>query len=148
MDRPAFMHAIMERATSGMESLIDNMNRQGLFDVYTNVCHCSYTYLDELPTPGCDPDRPQSKDVWAFGLAQLFSSVSPDITAEFEVPYMKPFIMAAVKSWMTGWTLLRRCPISIRCPAARGATGSILRQRCPNNTSCLTSRIQHWSALR
>ena len=89
MDRPAFMHAIMERATSGMESLIDNMNRQGLFDVYTNVCHCSYTYLDELPTPGCDPDRPQSKDVWAFGLAQLFSSVSPDITAEFEVPYMK-----------------------------------------------------------
>ena len=89
MDRPAFMHAIMERATSGMESLIDNMNRQGLFDVYTNVCHCSYTYLDELPTPGCDPDRPQSQDVWAFGLAQLFSSVSPDITAEFEVPYMK-----------------------------------------------------------
>ena len=88
MDRPEFLHAIMEQLTSGMESLIQQMNKEGLFDAYTNICHCSYTYVDDLPTTGCDMDRPRSKDVWAFGLAQLFSSVSPKVTEEFEVPYM------------------------------------------------------------
>ena len=88
IDRPEFLHAMMKRLTDGMETLIQQMNRDGLFDVYTNICHCSYTYLDELPTKGCDMDHPQSKDVWAFGLAQLFSSVSPKVTEEFEVPYM------------------------------------------------------------
>ena len=89
MDRPEFMHAIMEKCTTNLETVIQQMNRDGLFDCYTNICHCSYTYLDELPTPGCDVDHPKSQDVWAFGLAQLFSSVSPSITAEFEVPYMQ-----------------------------------------------------------
>ena len=89
MDRPEFLHAIMEKATSGMEQMIEQMNEDGLFDTYTNVCHCSYTYLDDLPAPDCDRDHPQSKDAWAFGLAQLFTSVSPSITAEFEVPYME-----------------------------------------------------------
>ena len=29
------------------------------------------------------------KNSWTFGLAQLFTSVSPEVTEEFEVPYMK-----------------------------------------------------------
>lgn len=89
MDRPELMHAVMKRTTDATEELIQQMNRDQLFDTYTNICHCSYTYVDDLPTPECDRDNPTSKDVWAFGLAQLFSSVSPAITAEFEVPYMQ-----------------------------------------------------------
>ncbi len=89
MDRPEMMHAIMEKLTVGTIATIEQMNEQGLFDCYTHLCHCSHTYCDDLPHADCDPDNPTSENVWAFGLAQLFSSVSPKITEEFEVPYMQ-----------------------------------------------------------
>ena len=89
MDRPEMMHAIMEKLTVGTIATIEQMNEQGLFDCYTHLCHCSHTYCDDLPHDDCDPDNPTSQNVWAFGLAQLFSSVSPKITEEFEVPYMQ-----------------------------------------------------------
>ena len=89
MDQPEMMHAIMEKLTQGMIATIEQMNEQGLFDCYTHLCHCSHTYSDDLPKAGCDTDNPTSENVWAFGLAQLFSSVSPKITEEFEVPYMQ-----------------------------------------------------------
>lgn len=89
MDRPEMMHAIMEKLTVGMIAAIEQMNQQGLFDCHTHLCHCSHTYCDDLPHEGCDIDNPTSENVWAFGLAQLFSSVSPKITEEFEVPYMQ-----------------------------------------------------------
>ncbi len=85
MDRPEFIHAIMERATNALISQVEQYNAFGGLDTYTNMCHCSYTFSDDMP----NKDNPTSKDVWAFGLAQLFSSVSPEITDEFEATYMK-----------------------------------------------------------
>ncbi|MBO6053053.1 MAG: hypothetical protein J6Q17_04895 [Clostridia bacterium] len=89
MDRPEMMHAIMERLTEATIAEIEQINEQGLYDVNGNMCHCSYTFSDTLPTADCDRNNPTTHDGWAFGLAQLFTSVSPDITAEFEVPYMQ-----------------------------------------------------------
>ncbi|WMJ22836.1 hypothetical protein RBG61_12700 [Paludicola sp. MB14-C6] len=89
MDRPELMHAIMDKLTNSTIGMIEQMNKEGVFDAYSNVCHCSYTFTDDLPSSSCNLDNPTSKDVWAFGLAQLFSSVSPAITDEFEVPYMQ-----------------------------------------------------------
>ena len=89
MDRPEMMHAIMERLTAATLSVIEQINSQGLYDVNCNMCHCSYTYSSDLPSDSCDPDNPTGRDGWGFGMAQLFTSVSPQITAEFEVPYMQ-----------------------------------------------------------
>ena len=89
MDRPEMMHAIMEKLTVATLSEIGQINALGLYDVNTNSCHCSYTFSDQLPSVDCDRDNPTSRDGWAFGMAQLFTSVSPAITAEFEVPYMQ-----------------------------------------------------------
>ena len=89
MDRPEMMHAIMERLTVTTLAEIEQLNRLGHYDVNGNTCHCSYTFSDELPSAACDRDNPTSRDGWAFGMAQLFTSVSPQITAEFEVPYMQ-----------------------------------------------------------
>ncbi len=89
MDRPEMMHAIMERLTAATISQIEQINKLGLYDINGNMCHCSYTFNDNLPGDGCDRDNPTTHDGWAFGLAQLFTSVSPAITAEFEVPYMQ-----------------------------------------------------------
>lgn len=88
MDRPELMHAIMERLTTATIGMIEQVNKLGLYDVNTNMCHCSYTFSD-VPGENCDRDNPTTHDGWAFGLAQLFSSVSPKITDEFEVPYMQ-----------------------------------------------------------
>ena len=89
MDRPELMHAIMERLTNATIAQIEQINALGVYDINGNMCHCSYTFDDRLPTDACDRDNPTTHDGWAFGLAQLFTSVSPAITAEFEVPYMQ-----------------------------------------------------------
>lgn len=86
MDEPEMVHALMEKLTNGILGMIDQMNRQELFDIHSNLCHCSHTHLRDMPK---EDDRALSGNAWAFGLAQLFTAVSPDITAEFEVPYMK-----------------------------------------------------------
>jgi hypothetical protein len=37
--------------------------------------------------PGYNPDKPRAKDIWMFGLAQMFSTVSPRMFKDFEVDY-------------------------------------------------------------
>ena len=86
MDRPELMHGIMEKLTQGLISMIEQMNKLQLFDINSHICHCSQTYLPDMPKEG---DLALSGNAWAFGLAQLFTAVSPEITAEFELPYMK-----------------------------------------------------------
>ena len=85
MDRPEMMHALMEKMTAGCLGMIEQANRLRLFDTQEHYCHCSHTYRPD------DPDTPDgcSGDAWAFGLAQLFTAVSPKITEEFEAAYMK-----------------------------------------------------------
>lgn len=85
MDRPELMHALMEKLTGGLLEQIRQMNELELFDIHSMLCHCSHTYSKALTENG--PAR--SENAWAFGLAQLFTSVSPAITREFEVEYMK-----------------------------------------------------------
>ena len=86
MDEPEIMHAMMEKLTLGVIDMIGQMNRQKLFDIHSGTCHCSHTAMDDFPR---DNAGEISKNAWAFGLAQLFTCVSPRITDEFEVQYMK-----------------------------------------------------------
>ncbi len=88
IDRPEMMHALMEKLTEGILSQVAQLNDLGLFDITSNICHCSHTHSARLPGAECDRDKPQSKDAWAFGLAQLFTAASPAITREFEAEYM------------------------------------------------------------
>ncbi len=88
MDEPDLIHAIMRRMTDGILGLQRQCDEQGLFDAVTNAVHCSHTFCEELPRPGCDTDHAGSQDAWGFGLAQLMTSVSPAAFDEFEVRYM------------------------------------------------------------
>ncbi len=88
IDRPEFIHAIMERMTSSALSGIAQANKFGLFNSSENYSHCSPTYSDELLPSFMGGKEFLSKNCWAFGMAQLFTSVSPDVTAEFEIPYI------------------------------------------------------------
>lgn len=87
-DRPEFIHACMRRITDAAIAGIKEANRLGLNDDNINTCHCSYIYTDELLSDSGKGKGPKSENCWAFGLAQLFTSVSPDIFEEFELPYI------------------------------------------------------------
>lgn len=86
-DRPEFMHRLVGRVTDGYLSLLDQLEAQGLLCGPQSVIHCTGAWTDELPAPGYDPARPRTKDLWMFGLAQMFSTVSPRMFREFEVDY-------------------------------------------------------------
>jgi hypothetical protein len=88
VDRPEFVHACMERITEATIAGIKQANELKIHDDIVNLCHCSYVYTDEL-LPDCGKGKGSiSKNSWSFGLAQLFTAVSPKVTEEFELPYI------------------------------------------------------------
>ncbi len=92
LDRPELIHAIMDRFTNAFIAQIEQINEMGLYDITSNICHCSHTFSDRLPSADCNPDHPTTYDGWTFTMAQLFTSVSPAINEEFEVPYISKIL--------------------------------------------------------
>ena len=93
-DRPDFVHQIMERVINAYLSFLDQLEEQGLLGYASTssgfaqrVVACTGAYTDELPTEGADPQQPQARDSWTYGMAQIFSEVSPTMHKEFELDY-------------------------------------------------------------
>ncbi|MGD1002555.1 MAG: hypothetical protein ABSA67_17835 [Candidatus Brocadiia bacterium] len=86
-DKPDFMHRMVARLTDGYLCMLDQLEKQGLLCEPQSLIHCTGAYTDELPAPGYDPRKPRTKDLWMFGLAQMFATVSPGMFKEFEVDY-------------------------------------------------------------
>lgn len=87
-DRPEFIHKILRRATDATIAGIKRANELLLHNHNALTCHCSYVFDDEtFPQPGTGKGA-ISQNCWTFGLAQLFTSVSPETTEEFELPYV------------------------------------------------------------
>jgi hypothetical protein len=89
VDRPDFMHKIIDRATKASLSMLDQLEEKGLLGYDQDTIHCTGAYSDELPAPGFDPQHPRAKDLWTSGMAQIFSTVSPEMHKEFEIDYAK-----------------------------------------------------------
>ncbi len=93
-DRPDLIHQIMARLTDAYLCLLDQLEEQGLLgfckpsaNVAQRLVQCSGAYTDELPAEGYDPARPRARDLWTYGMAQIFSEVSPAMHQEFEIEY-------------------------------------------------------------
>ncbi|MGQ9663311.1 MAG: hypothetical protein ACUVWX_13380 [Kiritimatiellia bacterium] len=86
-DRPEFMHRLVGRVTNGYLRMLDQLEEQGLLCQPQPLIHFTGAYTDELPAPGYNPARPRTKDIWTYGLAQMFATVSPAMFKEFEVDY-------------------------------------------------------------
>jgi hypothetical protein len=87
IDKPDLMHGLVGRMTEGYLSMLDQLENNGLLCGPQSLVHCTGAYTDELPAPGYDPAKPRTKDLWMFGLAQMFSTVSPRMFKEYEVDY-------------------------------------------------------------
>ena len=87
VDRPDYMHRLVGRVTEGYLRMLDQLEEQGLLCGPQSLIHCTGAYTDDLPAPGYNPKKPRTKDLWMYGLAQMFSTVSPQMFKEFEVDY-------------------------------------------------------------
>ena len=90
VDEPEFMHAVVNRMVEGYMSMLDQLEEQGLLNGPQSYIHCTGAWTDELPPPGYDPAKPRTRDIWMFGLAQMFSSISPAMFDEFEIEPCMP----------------------------------------------------------
>ena len=90
IDRPEFMHKLMERVTDISIDMLEQLEEKGLLSQPQATVHCSGAWTDELPQEKYNT-RPKAKDLWAFGMAQIFSTVSPEMHDEFEIEYAKRY---------------------------------------------------------
>ena len=87
IETPDYMHRLVGRVTDGYMAMLDQLEEKGLLCGPQSLIHCTGAYTDELPAPGYNPEKPRTKDLWMFGLAQMFSTVSPQMFKEYEVEY-------------------------------------------------------------
>ncbi len=96
VDRPEFVHEIVRRVTTGYHAMLDQLEEQGLLGYPMEWIHCTGAYSDEISKSlVADAENAagstRSRDLWTFGMAQLFSSVSPAMHNEFETTYQRPW---------------------------------------------------------
>jgi hypothetical protein len=87
IDKREYVHKILNRMTDGYLSMLDQLEEQGLLCGGQSLIHCTGAYTEDLPASGYDPDKPRTKDLWMFTMAQVLGSVSPKMFQEFEITY-------------------------------------------------------------
>lgn len=92
IERPDFMHRLIDRLTNIFIDKITQYDNLGLFDGDAYYCHCTSALTNSLHP---DQRHVRARDVWGRGMAQIFGSVSPQMHDEFDIQYMikalKPF---------------------------------------------------------
>jgi hypothetical protein len=91
IDRPNFVHRLMQRFSAALFTMLNRLEAGGLLRGPQALIHCTGAWSDELPADGYDPQYPRAKDLWTAGMAQVFSSVSPAMHKEFEIDYAIPW---------------------------------------------------------
>jgi len=84
------MLAMARPMVNGYMAMLDQLEEQGLLTGPQSLIHCTGAFTDELPAKGFQPEKPRTKDIWMFGLAQMFSTVSPDMFDEYEIDVCMP----------------------------------------------------------
>jgi len=87
--RPELIHKTIAKFTDIYFSRLSQMEALGLLEYNIPALHCTPPYTDEIPAADYDGGKVRFKDTWFRGMAQLFSSVSPDMQDEFDLSYMR-----------------------------------------------------------
>lgn len=89
IDKPDFMHSMAEKLADIFIDTITQYEKLNLLNgdaLYVHSTAASATKLQENELNRC---HVTAQNVWGRGLAQIFSSVSPDMHEEFDITYMK-----------------------------------------------------------
>ena len=90
IDQPEMMHTLAKKFSDGHLSMLTQLEEQGLLPHHQSLVHCTGAFTDQLPADGFDAARPKLKDIWTWGQAQMFSTVSPSMFDEYEIAYTIP----------------------------------------------------------
>lgn len=90
VDQPEMMHALAKKMSDGYLSMLTQLEDQGLLPHHQSLIHCTGAFTDELPADGFEISKPRTKDIWTWGQAQMFSTVSPAMFDEYEITYAIP----------------------------------------------------------
>ncbi|MBS6183231.1 MAG: hypothetical protein KH921_20965 [Erysipelotrichaceae bacterium] len=91
IDRPEFLHQIMEKYTANQKSYMLQLEKYGLLEDEPEHIHCTPPYTKSMPPKEAD-GKVRLKNVWFRGTAQMFSTVSPEQHEEFEMTYIRPLM--------------------------------------------------------
>ena len=91
VERPDFLHHMAARLTQCHLEMLDQLEQKGLLGWGQDTIHCTGAFTDELPAPGFDKSKPRARDLWTFGMSQMFAAVSPAMHEAFEQPHLNPW---------------------------------------------------------
>ena len=95
MDRPEWVHRVLQRMLDIRMAEIDQFEAQGALFL-NNGQHYNGSggvgYTRELPQPDFDGEHVRPQDLWAMATAQIFVSVSPAMHEEFALRYERQFL--------------------------------------------------------
>lgn len=89
-DRPEFTEKIVRKFVDLTMNTVDQCEQLGLLDEECSYVHCTGAYTNDLPKDRSEKKNHSAVNVWSFGMAQLFSSVSPAMHEEYEIDLVKP----------------------------------------------------------
>ena len=90
IDRPEFMHDMMQRYCDVHFDFLDQMEQHGLLGSSHHFdLHCTASHISSLPA---EKEHFTTRDIWLRGTAQIFGSCSPMTYKEFELDHMLPLI--------------------------------------------------------
>lgn len=88
IDEPEFIHALVSKLTDIFISTINQYEQLNLIDPDALYVHCTPAAASDLKNTPLDREHVKAKNVWGRGLAQILSTVSPQMHDEFDIQYM------------------------------------------------------------
>ena len=89
ISRPELIHKTIAKVSEIFISRFTQMEALGLLEYNLPSLHCTPPYAEGVPARDYDGGKVRLKDIWFRGMAQLFSSVSPEMQNEFDLQYMR-----------------------------------------------------------
>ena len=87
VDRPEFMHAVIDWFTRIHEHEIARYEELNVLETDPYYNHCTPACTWDLPVKDIDRHNITAKDIWCRSMAQVFSMVSPKMHDEFDLQY-------------------------------------------------------------
>ena len=72
------------------ERTIEQCEALGLLDPMLSYIHCTGAFTKDLPVENGLDRKATPKDCWSFGMAQMFTTVSPKMHEAYEIDLVKP----------------------------------------------------------
>jgi len=95
VDRPEWVHRVMDRLTENEMHLARELERAGALALNNgnhSVGSGGLGATDELPAKGFDGEHVRTIDTWSHATTQIFSEVSPAMHDEFAIQYEARFL--------------------------------------------------------